>query len=254
MNSTNRPQRRYLRRNACLRVFKQGDTDLLVSELKLDHVEDLTESSLDSASTHSEPGSARMKWAAASCNTNSLDDSLAKKDKSGVKFGTVHVRSHQNVLGNNPSCSTGLPVELDWDHCHSENFLVDVYEEMRSGVPKRVIRIHPRDRERVLRLKGHSHGSFQNVLLEIDLIKQSREASAHECDTTEDYIMMLGGNDQVINEQMKRDEKHPDVNTSDMEEYLLMASSRRERKNRGDRTTGTRIQSKSPMRKVFHWK
>jgi hypothetical protein len=251
MNSTKEPQRRYLRRNACLRIFKQDDPDLFVSELKLDDAEDITESSMDSASTHSAPGSARMKGAAASCNVNRLDDSLVK---SGVKFGTVHVRSHQNVLGNNPSCSSGLPVELDWDHCHSEDFLVDVYEEMRSGVPKRVIRIHPGDRERILRLKGHSRGSFQNVLLEIEVIKQSREASAQEFDATEDYIMMLGGNDQVTNEQIMGEERHFDLNSNDMEEYLLMASSRRERKSRGDRTFATRIQSKSPIRKVFHWK
>lgn len=259
MNSTKPPQRRYLRRNACLRVFTQTDSELPATEplgIDIDDLSDSSNLSLESSSARSDPGSDRLKWAASRGNFNALDDSQVSRDKSGVTFGTVSVRSHKNVLGDNPSCSKGLPVELEWDHCQSETFLVDVFEEMRSGVPKRVIRIHPRDRERILRLKGHSRGSFQNVLLEIDSIKQSREASQYEFETKRDSSKISGGslNDHGTDGQLEHEEHHLDFNTHDMEEYMLMARSSRRRKGRGDRTAEARSQSKSPIRKAFHWK
>ena len=280
MSATRPSQRRYLRRNACLRVFKQIDSDLPLSEpldIDIDDLSDSSELSLESLGANSDPGSVRLKWEEASCNVNAFDDSQVNRGESGVTFGTVHVRSHQNVLGDNPSCSKGLPVELDWDHCQSETFMVDVFEEMRAGVPKRVIRIHPRDRERILRLKGHSRGSFQNVLLDIDSIKQSREASLHEFEKRvdssncsgnpnrhgsdanhdkriEDYKLMTGFEPRRDDEKTRevKPDQHLELNSQDMDEYLLMASSSRRHKGRGDRTA--EVRSKIPVRKVFHWK
>ncbi len=186
MNSPTSPHRRYFRRNTRRLTSHQSVSAYCLPESQIDPGHDLSDTSnlsLEAFITRSKPASITLEGADSNGNANSLDEFQIDSEKSRVSFGTVRVHKHKNVLGNNPSCSRGLPVELDWNHCESQTFHVDAFEEIQSANPKGAIRIHPQDREHILRLKGHSQESFQNVLLEIDSIKISREAAVDESAT-----------------------------------------------------------------------
>lgn len=56
---------------------------------------------------------------------------LASKSKS-VRFGNVAIRHYSQTLGDNPSCSYGPPVQLDWDFEENDPLSVDNYEDKRA--------------------------------------------------------------------------------------------------------------------------
>uniref|UniRef100_A0A7S4K9D1 Uncharacterized protein n=1 Tax=Odontella aurita TaxID=265563 RepID=A0A7S4K9D1_9STRA len=53
-----------------------------------------------------------------------------------VRFSTVHIREHEIVIGDSPSCDTGIPISLGWGYASSLNTKVDSYERSREGVRK----------------------------------------------------------------------------------------------------------------------
>ena len=42
-----------------------------------------------------------------------------------VHFGTVHIRAYSRTIGDNPFCSKGAPIALDWDYVQLEPLAVD---------------------------------------------------------------------------------------------------------------------------------
>ena len=55
-----------------------------------------------------------------------------------VRFSDVSIRSYQQTLGDNPSCSYGPPVQLDWDYKENVPLSIDEYEDNRA--PRRSMR------------------------------------------------------------------------------------------------------------------
>ena len=49
-----------------------------------------------------------------------------------VTFGTVELRQYKQCLGNNPACSDGPPVELDWKYDTIGTFPLDHFENARE--------------------------------------------------------------------------------------------------------------------------
>ena len=49
-----------------------------------------------------------------------------------VCFGDVQIREYPNVLGDNPSCSSGLPLTLDWKYAKFCTLSLDDYECHRA--------------------------------------------------------------------------------------------------------------------------
>jgi hypothetical protein len=92
----------------------------------------------------------------------------------------VRIRTHGITLGDNPAVSTGLPLELEWDHFASESFDVDEYERMNEGVCRSPKRISVNRREAMLREKGHSMSSFTRVSKEIESIQAMRTETKEE--------------------------------------------------------------------------
>eukprot|EP00567_Pseudictyota_dubia_P011791 CAMPEP_0197464460 /NCGR_PEP_ID=MMETSP1175-20131217/64034_1 /TAXON_ID=1003142 /ORGANISM="Triceratium dubium, Strain CCMP147" /LENGTH=320 /DNA_ID=CAMNT_0043000441 /DNA_START=287 /DNA_END=1251 /DNA_ORIENTATION=+ len=52
-----------------------------------------------------------------------------------VRFSSVHIREYAPVVGDNPSCNEGLPVQLGWEHTPTSSFEggIDAYEKSREG-------------------------------------------------------------------------------------------------------------------------
>lgn len=48
-----------------------------------------------------------------------------------VSFGTVKIREHGIILGDNPAVSSGAPITIDWDYFDEDLFDLDEYESTR---------------------------------------------------------------------------------------------------------------------------
>lgn len=49
-----------------------------------------------------------------------------------VRFGNLQVREYPIMLGDNPSCSSGPPLTIEWNHTKEEVIPVGIYEFQRS--------------------------------------------------------------------------------------------------------------------------
>eukprot|EP00567_Pseudictyota_dubia_P003580 CAMPEP_0197442958 /NCGR_PEP_ID=MMETSP1175-20131217/8841_1 /TAXON_ID=1003142 /ORGANISM="Triceratium dubium, Strain CCMP147" /LENGTH=226 /DNA_ID=CAMNT_0042973527 /DNA_START=204 /DNA_END=884 /DNA_ORIENTATION=- len=56
-------------------------------------------------------------------------------NKKTVRFASVHIREYAPIVGDNPSCTDGLPVQLGWEHAPTWSVKggVDAYEKSRVG-------------------------------------------------------------------------------------------------------------------------
>ena len=59
-------------------------------------------------------------------------------NKKEVSFHAIQIRHYQMILGDNPACSIGAPVQLDWNFSHQEQHDLDIYEVERR--PRRKLR------------------------------------------------------------------------------------------------------------------
>ena len=50
-----------------------------------------------------------------------------------VSFDCIRIQKYPMVLGDNPACTIGAPVTLDWVHEEEEVYDIDVYEAERAG-------------------------------------------------------------------------------------------------------------------------
>lgn len=81
--------------------------------------EQLTNTSLSSSSEHKEidiPPS----------------DDPQRQQRRGVRFSDIYIREYAITLGDNPSCTSGPPVSLDWQFSEFNPIELDQYEEHRG--------------------------------------------------------------------------------------------------------------------------
>eukprot|EP00563_Minutocellus_polymorphus_P003391 CAMPEP_0181037732 /NCGR_PEP_ID=MMETSP1070-20121207/9561_1 /TAXON_ID=265543 /ORGANISM="Minutocellus polymorphus, Strain NH13" /LENGTH=518 /DNA_ID=CAMNT_0023115473 /DNA_START=576 /DNA_END=2132 /DNA_ORIENTATION=- len=90
---------------------------------------------------HVKPIKSAMKRSVSLCAFNDSNGTLGTFDSSSsenpdppkrnVSFHKLEIREYSVVLGDNPSCSSGPPVQLAWDPHHSDELKIDDYEEHR---------------------------------------------------------------------------------------------------------------------------
>lgn len=73
------------------------------------------------------PGSPRTLT---TCNS---DVSEGSQRVGKLKWGPVHLREHAICLGDNPACSTGVPLTLDWRYEQIQPIDLDTFEDCRRG-------------------------------------------------------------------------------------------------------------------------
>lgn len=134
-----------------------------------------------------------------SCSTLSLG-SLSSSDtetstplsrSKRLTFGQVSVYQHSITIGDNPSCSHGPPVSLDWTLLRSDSYNLDEYEAMielsRGGKAKRLGRL---ERETMLAESGYSMHALIRVAEQVDHEKMIRTVEKMELDEMEQYQVM----------------------------------------------------------------
>jgi hypothetical protein len=101
-----------------------------------------------------------------------------------VAFSTVSVHLHPMTLGDNPSVSEGIPVQISWKATESFTRPLDEHEKeegrRRPGPPRTVeeLRIAPTRREHLLREAGENRDDMLRVLRAVALVQASRDKNA----------------------------------------------------------------------------
>lgn len=95
---------------------------------------------------------------------------------STVKFHSIEIRCYKVTLGDNPSCSYGPPVTLDWEYDASVEMSVDEYEESRSirRKPYQML-MNSQYRTKLLREWNISEDEIGYRAKELKSIKKGRE-------------------------------------------------------------------------------
>lgn len=110
----------------------------------------------------------------------------ASNKKREVSFQTVVIREYSMVLGDNPSCSYGPPVQLGWEFEQSKGVTLDHYEKFRAK--RRTMRqmvLSYYKRCEILEKAGHSPSEVRSVTRKINKAKRQR-------DTTKFFMPVMG--------------------------------------------------------------
>ena len=112
-----------------------------------------------------------------SMQQNNSDVTLSHKRS--VRFDRLEIIQFQQTLGDNPSCSSGTPLTLDWKPVDHKTMLIDFYEFSRDS-RRCGAQLAESETDRRLYLLGKGY-SLQDILAaqeQADQIKQERKSSA----------------------------------------------------------------------------
>jgi hypothetical protein len=100
--------------------------------------------------------------------------SKEQKLKKSVSFGQVDIHYHEMVLGDNPYCHAGAPVEIDWKRFDHESKDIDEFESrVREEVKERIIPAS--QRMMILHQSGrHALGDIMTKISEIARVREQR--------------------------------------------------------------------------------
>jgi hypothetical protein len=93
-----------------------------------------------------------------------------------VSFSNLSIREYPPAISDNPSCSFGPPVQLDWEHEAEETHPIDHYEEYRQ--PRRTshdLLLSYYDRRFLLiKQAGYSRREVKEAMKEAERVKRER--------------------------------------------------------------------------------
>lgn len=96
--------------------------------------------------------------------------------KKRISFGTIQIREHAQTIGDNPSCSYGTPVQLDWEHQDLEELKLDDYELYRPVVrTKKEFQLNSFQRRNLLKLNGYSNNEIKETKKNVSKARNQRE-------------------------------------------------------------------------------
>jgi len=96
--------------------------------------------------------------------------------KKRISFGTINIREHTQTIGDNPSCSYGTPIQLDWDHEDLEELKLEEYETDKSKSRRREgLHLNHFQRSNLLKLNGHSTNEIKDSKREVNKVRNQRE-------------------------------------------------------------------------------
>ena len=151
-------------------------------------------------------------------------------DAKTVTFGKVRIRSYPMILGDNPSCSRGLPVTLDWNSIgKSEEFDLNTYMDSDDSPRRPVARLSSNIRQALLLRLGVSQRDATKISEEIDEIKRSRSLSSLDhkrVKASVTNVQSMRNNSQL---SFKQTEDQLSKKQFNMDEYLRMVSYRRKK-------------------------
>ena len=105
----------------------------------------------------------------------SLLETAKEMDEIHVTFQNIEIRNYDITLGDNPSCTYGPPVSLDWHYAKAQNMPLDDYEKARGTRRKsNQMQMNALYRRRML-TKDFTVDEMQMVECETRKIRNGRE-------------------------------------------------------------------------------
>ena len=126
------------------------------------------------------PGRSILKPSEPYSSNNTADTSRSgnNEKKREVSFHSIQIRHYQMVLGDNPACSIGAPVQLDWDYDFEEKHDLDIYEVERR--PRRRLRhlvLSYYRRKDILLNAGFDENEMRSVERQLAKLKRQRKTT-----------------------------------------------------------------------------
>lgn len=96
-----------------------------------------------------------------------------------IQFGQVLIRTHGQALGDNPSCSRGPALTLDWPYNEDDPISIDDYEEWAKDNrrSKTEILVPYTARREILFTYGYSPSDINAGIKSVNKAKKQRRAS-----------------------------------------------------------------------------
>jgi hypothetical protein len=121
-------------------------------------------------------------------STVSLSDSLSlssklippKRTNSNVSFKSVEIREYDRTLGDNPACTCGPPISLDWSYSSESQLAINDYEKVRDmrRRKKEPMFMTKEKREHILKNQlGYSNEEIKVVLDETRQVRRNRSVT-----------------------------------------------------------------------------
>ena len=96
--------------------------------------------------------------------------------KRRISFGTIKIREHSQTMGDNPSCTYGTPVQLDWDYEELADIKVEDYENFRPSTRTRQqFHLNHFQRRNLLKLNGFTSADISKTKKQVSKIRSQRE-------------------------------------------------------------------------------
>lgn len=102
---------------------------------------------------------------------------------SNVSFQSVNVREYDRTIGDNPSCSYGIPISLDWSHSGEVTHKLEDYENLKDMKKAKrpynfLARIPASKRESLVKLNlGYSDEEIKMHMKETKKVQRSRSVT-----------------------------------------------------------------------------
>lgn len=108
---------------------------------------------------------------------------MPKSSKPRVSFKDVEIRKYPIILGDNPACSSGVPVTIDWTHDEGRIQKIEDYEN--SHAPRKdIFEMYLSAKARIQMLNDdYSKEEMKQVYLDIAKIQRQRKRTVVTLDT-----------------------------------------------------------------------
>ena len=97
-----------------------------------------------------------------------------------VSFGEATILEFPMVLGDNPACSSGAPVQIAWEPVEVQTRAIDLYDYLREGQrrPRKELSIPVPHRAQILMQAGYQIDEIADALLKVEAVQKQRAESA----------------------------------------------------------------------------
>lgn len=183
-----------LAHNMSVQTYSSMNTKISCSddEEEKDYLEDTATTSMSndistSFSSHSSSGilySSSSSSSSSNSSSSSMRSSFTSADARdskatsihGVKFSSIDIRSYKITLGDNPSCSYGPPISLDWEYSNNIKMSIDEYEKSRGARRKSYqMQMNSQYREKLLQTWDITPDEIQYRVKELKLVRKGRD-------------------------------------------------------------------------------
>jgi len=102
----------------------------------------------------------------------------AQSSSSCVSFDSVTFREYDITIGDNPACSSGAPISIDWEYSKETTFPLDEYEATKPPPREKTEMLMPSDlRHEILKEWDHSFSTIVKATMETQKEREYRANS-----------------------------------------------------------------------------